>query len=214
MPIRFLAVNTGLGQRLEGLLGRGCAFGFVAQGRAAKMDPRIQIVPTPGGVITKGEAMQGDPKVIDALNGALTAELTAINQYFIHAKMCANWGYHRLAKKHRDESMDEMKHAESLIERILFLEGTPEIARYSVIRVGTDVKAQLENDLNAEREALKLYNESIATCVAASDAGSRELFEQLIEDEEGHLNWLETQLRLIEAVGMDNYLTEQMGSDE
>ena len=158
--------------------------------------------------------MQGDPKVIEALNSALTAELTAINQYFIHGMMCDHWGYHRLAKKHRDESIDEMRHAQTLIERILFLEGVPEIARYNLIRVGQDVKTQLQNDLAAEREAVKLYNESVVKCTAANDAGSRELFEKLIADEEGHLNWLETQLRLIEAVGLDNYLTEQMGASE
>jgi bacterioferritin len=158
--------------------------------------------------------MQGDPNVIEALNRALTAELTAINQYFIHAMMCDHWGYKRLAKKHRDESIDEMRHAQTLIERILFLEGVPEIARYNVIRVGQDVKAQLQNDLAAEREALKLYNESVAKCTAAGDSGSRELFEKLIADEEGHLNWLETQFRLIEAIGLDNYLTEQMGAGE
>jgi bacterioferritin len=158
--------------------------------------------------------MPGDPNVIEALNWALTAELTAVNQYFIHSMMCARWGYHRLAKKHRDESIDEMRHAETLIARILFLEGVPEIARYNVVRVGQDVKAQLQNDLNAEREALKLYNDAVAKCTAAGDAGSRELFEKLIEDEEGHLNWLETQFRLIEAVGLDNYLVEQMGTNE
>jgi bacterioferritin len=156
--------------------------------------------------------MNGDPNVVEALNRALTAELTAINQYFIHAKMCANWGYHQLAKKHREESIDEMRHAETLVERILFLEGVPEIARYDVIRVGQDVKAQLENDLAAEREAVRLYNELAAKCIAAGDAGSRELFEKLITDEEGHLHWLETQLRLMEAVGLENYLQAQTGS--
>lgn len=156
--------------------------------------------------------MKGNPQVVEALNRALTAELTAINQYFLHAKMCANWGYQQLAKKHREESIDEMRHADKLIERILFLEGVPEIARYDVIRIGQDVREQLENDLAAERGAIQLYNESLAKCNAAGDAGSRDLFEQLIADEEGHLNWLEIQLRLIEAVGLDNYLQQQMGN--
>lgn len=156
--------------------------------------------------------MKGNSQVIEALNRALTAELTAINQYFLHAKMCANWGYHQLAKKHREESIDEMRHADLLIERILFLEGVPEIARYDVIRIGQDVKEQLENDLAAERAAIQFYNESAAKCNAADDAGSRDLFEKLIHDEEGHLNWLEIQLRLIEAIGLDNYLQQQMGN--
>src|SRR5215470_4819979 len=106
--------------------------------------------------------MQGNPQVIDALNRALTVELTAINQYFCQAKMCKNWGYARLARKHYEESLGEMKHAERLIDRILFLEGTPEIARYDVIRVGTAVKEQLENDLRLEMSGVKHYNQAIA----------------------------------------------------
>src|ERR1700728_1259615 len=109
--------------------------------------------------------MQGNPQVIDALNGALTIELTAINQYFCQAKMCKNWGFIKLGKKHYEESMGEMKHAEKLIDRILFLEGVPEIARYDVIRVGTDVKEQFENDLKLDVSGVKHYNDAIDLCI-------------------------------------------------
>src|SRR5579871_6315004 len=109
--------------------------------------------------------MKGDPKVIDVLNAGLTIELTAINQYFCQAKMCKNWGFHRLAAKHYEESLGEMKHAEKLIDRILFLEGTPEIARYDVIRVGTDVKEQFQNDLQLEMGGVKQYNQAIDLCM-------------------------------------------------
>src|SRR5262252_4888312 len=121
--------------------------------------------------------MQGNPKIIDALNGALTIELTAINQYFIQAKMCQNWGFEKLGKKHYSESMGEMKHAEKLIDRILFLEGVPEIARYDVIRVGADVKEQFENDLKLEMGGVKHYNEAIELCTKLKDNGTRELLE-------------------------------------
>jgi bacterioferritin len=155
--------------------------------------------------------MKGDPQVIEALNRALTVELTAINQYFCQAKMCANWGYTRLARKHYEESMGEMKHAEKLIERILFLEGTPEIARYDVIRVGTDVKEQFENDLQLEMSGVKHYNATIELCARLKDNGTRELIEPILTESEEHVDWLETQLHLIATVGMANYLTEQMG---
>jgi bacterioferritin len=155
--------------------------------------------------------MKGDPQVIEALNRALTVELTAINQYFCQAKMCANWGYARLARKHYEESLGEMKHAEQLIERILFLEGTPEIARYDVIRVGSDVKEQFENDLKLEMSGVKHYNATIELCARLKDNGTRELIEPILVESEEHVDWLETQLHLIEAVGVQNYLTEQMG---
>src|SRR5262245_47869640 len=121
--------------------------------------------------------MQGNQKVIDALNAGLTIELTAINQYFIQAKMCKNWGLNKLAAHHYHESIDEMKHAEMLIDRILFLEGVPEIARYGVILVGNDVKEQLENDLKVEKEASVTYNEGVVTCMNAKDSASREIME-------------------------------------
>jgi bacterioferritin len=158
--------------------------------------------------------MQGNPQVLDALNRALTVELTAINQYFCQAKMCKNWGFHKLARKHYEESLGEMKHAEKLIDRILFLEGTPEIARYDVIRVGTDVKEQFENDLKLEMGGVKLYNQAIELCSQLHDHGTRDLLEPILAESEEHVDWLETQLGLIEAVGMQNYLTEQMGEAE
>ena len=157
--------------------------------------------------------MKGDPQVIEALNRALTVELTAINQYFCQAKMCKNWGFQKLAKKHYEESMGEMKHAEKLIDRVLFLEGVPEIARYDVIRVGTNVKEQFENDLVLEMNGVKLYNQLIELATRLKDNGSRELVEPILVESEEHVDWLETQLGLIEAVGLQNYLTEQMGTE-
>src|SRR5437763_7214637 len=152
--------------------------------------------------------MQGNPQVIDALNRALTVELTAINQYFCQAKMCHNWGYHKLGDKHYEESLGEMRHAEQLIDRILFLEGVPEIARYDVIRVGTDVKEQLENDLRLEMGGVQFYNQAIDLCLKLKDGGSREMLEEILTESEEHVDWLETQLGLIAAVGLQNYLTE------
>lgn len=158
--------------------------------------------------------MKGDAQVIDALNRALTIELTAINQYFCQAKMCANWGFHKLAKKHYDESIGEMKHAEKIIERILFLEGVPEIARYDVIRVGTDIKEQFDNDLKLEMGGVHHYNAAIELCSKLHDHGTREVLEPILTESEEHVDWLETQLYRIEKVGMQNYLTEQMGGHD
>ena len=158
--------------------------------------------------------MQGNTEVIDALNRALTIELTAINQYFCQAKMCMNWGFQRLGRKHYEESMGEMKHAEKLIERILFLEGTPEIARYDVIRIGGDVREQFENDLKLEMKGVHHYNALIDLCVRLKDNGTRELVAPILVESEEHVDWLETQLGLIEAVGLQNYLSEQMGEHE
>ena len=158
--------------------------------------------------------MKGKGKIIDALNQALTIELTAINQYFVQSKMCKNWGYNRLAKKQWEESIGEMKHADALIDRIIFLEGTPDIGRYDVIRVGKDVKQQLENDLVLETNGVKTYNAAIDLCVTEKDAGSREIMEHILEDSEEHVDWLEAQLNLIETVGMENYLSQQIGSEE
>src|SRR5690349_1598937 len=155
------------------------------------------------------DQMQGNPEIIEALNRALTVELTAINQYFCQAKMCQNWGFRRLGKKHYHESMGEMKHAEKLIERILFLDGVPEIARYDVIRVGTDVKEQFENDLKLEMNGVKSYNDAIELCSRLKDHGTRELIEPILVESEEHVDWLETQLRLIGEIGIQNYLTEQ-----
>jgi len=158
--------------------------------------------------------MKGDPQVIDVLNRALTVELTAINQYFCQAKMCANWGFKLLAKKHYEESMGEMKHAEKLIDRILFLEGVPEIARYDVIRAGTNIKEQFEFDLTLEMSGVNHYNATIELCNQLRDHGTRELVEPILTESEEHVDWLETQLSLINDVGLQNYLTEQMGSSE
>jgi bacterioferritin len=158
--------------------------------------------------------MKGDPQVIDALNRALTVELTAINQYFCQAKMCQNWGYLKLYHKHYHESMGEMKHAEMLIERILFLEGVPEIARYDVIRVGADVREQFENDLMLEMSGVQHYNATVDLCIKLKDNGTRELIEPILAESEEHVDWLETQLHLINSVGLQNYLTEQMGEED
>ena len=160
--------------------------------------------------------MQGNPQVLDALNRALTIELTAINQYFCQAKMCQNWGFWKLGNKHYEESMGEMKHAERLIDRILFLDGVPEIARYDVIRVGADVKEQFENDLQLELGGVKHYNEAIDLCIKQKDNGTRELLGPILEESEEHVDWLETQLRLIDEVGLQNYLAEQIrpGDDD
>ena len=158
--------------------------------------------------------MQGKAEVIDALNGALTIELTAINQYFCQAKMCMNWGFRRLGAKHYEESMGEMKHAEKLIDRILFLEGVPEIARYDVIRVGTDVKEQFEYDLKLETKGVNAYNDAIDLCVRVKDNGTRELLSTILVESEEHVDWLETQLGLITAVGLQNYLQTQIGEGE
>jgi len=155
--------------------------------------------------------MKGQQQVLDALNRALTIELTAINQYFCQAKMCKNWGLTSLAKKHYEESIGEMKHAEKIIDRILFLEGVPEIARYDVIRVGTTVKEQLENDLALEMSGVKHYNHAIELCRQLGDNGTRELLEPILTESEEHVDWLETQLGLIDMVGLQNYLSEQMG---
>ena len=158
--------------------------------------------------------MQGNPQVIDALNRALTIELTAINQYFCQSKMCKNWGFMKLAGKHYEESIGEMKHADKLIERILFLEGVPEIARYDVIRVGTNVKEQFENDLKLEMGGVKAYNDLVDLCIRVKDNGSHKLALEILEESEEHVDWLETQLGLIASVGLERYLAEQMAGDE
>jgi bacterioferritin len=154
--------------------------------------------------------MKGNPQVIDALNRALTIELTAINQYFCQSRMCKNWGLLKLAAKHYEESIGEMKHADRIIERVLFLEGTPEIARYDVIRVGTNVKEQFENDLKLELGGVAAYNELVNLCIQLKDNGTHKLALEILEDSEEHVDWLETQLNLIETIGLENYLTEQM----
>src|SRR5262245_51799125 len=153
--------------------------------------------------------MQGDDQIIELLNAVLTAELTAVNQYFVDAKMMANWGYDRLAGHFREESIDEMKDADALIERILYLEGVPNLQRLGVVRVGEDVPEKLSLGLDLEREAISRLNDGIAQCVAAGDNGSRDLLEDILEGEEKHADWLETQLSLVDQVGTQLYLSQQ-----
>ena len=154
--------------------------------------------------------MKGDPKVIAVLNEVLKAELTAINQYFLHAEMCENWGYERMAAHTRKESIEEMGHAEKLMERILYLDGTPNMSDYFKINIGQTVKAQLENDLQLEYDAVKRLNKGVDTCVKLGDNGSRELLEKILTDEEEHIDWLEAQLHSIKEMGIENYLAQQL----
>jgi bacterioferritin len=156
--------------------------------------------------------MRGDDEVIELLNEVLTAELTAVNQYFVHAKMCENWGFKRLASKIRDESIDEMKHAEKLVERILYFEGVPNLQRLLALEVGETVLEQLQNDLAVEVAALERFNRGIALAVAKSDNGTRELLAEMLVSEESHVDWLETQLEAIRQVGIEQYLAEQLYS--
>ena len=158
--------------------------------------------------------MKGDPKVIELLNQVLKAELTAINQYFLHAEMCENWGYERLAKLIRKESIEEMVHAEKCMERILYLDGSPNMSDYFKINIGQTVEQQFKNDLELEYAAVKRLNDGIPVCMASGDNGSRELVEKILSDEEHHIDWLEAQLHAIQEIGIANYLTEQLKSDE
>jgi bacterioferritin len=156
--------------------------------------------------------MNGHPEIIELLNEVLTAELTAVNQYFGHAKMQANWGYERLAEHSRDESIDEMKHADELIERILYLDGMPNLQRLGPVRLGEDPVEQLRLDLEVEVEAVARFNAGIAKAVELGDNGTRELLESMLTSEEDHVDWLETQLGLVEKLGEQLYLSEQMHS--
>jgi bacterioferritin len=156
--------------------------------------------------------MRGNKNVIAALNEALKEELTAINQYFLHSEMCENWKYERLSKFIKKQSIDEMKHAEKLMERILFLDGSPSMEPLAV-KVGANVKQQLENDLGLELNAVAMYNRHVQVAVEAGDNGSRELFETLLKDEEEHVDWLEAQLYQINEIGIDRYLAQQIKAD-
>lgn len=158
--------------------------------------------------------MRGDDRVIAYLNEVLKAELTAINQYFLHAEMCENWGYMRLAKIGRKESIEEMIHAESLIERILYLDGTPTMHELFPLRIGKTVRDQLQNDLQLELEAVPRLNRAINAAVEAGDNGSRDLFAKILNDEEHHVDFLEAQLHMIQEVGIDNYLAQQIKEGE
>ena len=154
--------------------------------------------------------MRSDPEIIELLNEVLTAELTAVNQYFAHAKLCQNWGYLRLAEKTRDESIDEMRHAETLIERILYFEGMPNLQRLGPVQVGETVPEQLRLDLDLEYAAVERFNRGIALAREKGDNGTREMLEEMLTSEEEHLDWLETQLAAIETVGEANWLAQQL----
>jgi bacterioferritin len=154
--------------------------------------------------------MKGDGKIIEALNEILTAELTAINQYFIHARMCANWGYKKLADKKREESIEEMRDAEALIDRILYLEGVPNMQKLAPLRVGEDAVEQHKSDLKMEVAAVARYNKAIALCRDKGDNGTRELLAGLLKGEEAAVDWLEGQLHIIEEIGKERYLAEQI----
>jgi len=158
--------------------------------------------------------MQGDKKIIDILNDVLTAELTAINQYFVHSEMCENWGYERLQKIIRKHSIGEMKHAEELIERVLFLEGIPNVQRLGKINIGENVPEMLKLDQALELDALPRLNKGIETCRELGDNNSRHLLEEILHDEEEHVDWLEAQLSLLEQVGAQNYLAQQIREEE
>jgi len=158
--------------------------------------------------------MKGDPKVIDQLNLTLKEELLAINQYFLHAEMCENWGYERLSDFIKKQSIGEVKHAEELIERILFLDGIPNMTEPMKLTIGRNVREQLQSDLDLETNAVKMYNEAVRIAREAGDNASRELFERLLKDEEEHVDWLEAQMHMIGEIGYERYLSEQMHEDE
>jgi len=154
--------------------------------------------------------MQGDTDVITALNDILTSELTAINQYFVHYKMLENWGYHRIAAKKREESIEEMKHADKLIERILYLDGLPNLQRLGPVRGGQEPIEMHKLDLTLEQEAVARLNQAIVLCLDKRDAGTRELLEHVLSEEEAAIEWLDAQLKIVADVGRERYLSEQL----
>jgi bacterioferritin len=156
--------------------------------------------------------MKGNAEILDTLNELLADELTAINQYMVHSEMCDDWGYERLHELIEKRAIDEMKHAEKLIGRILFLEGTPIVSRLNEIHIGAAVDKQFANDRNAEETAIKAYNRAIRQAAELDDNGTRELLEEILEDEEAHVDWLEAQLDQISQIGLENYLAEQVRS--
>jgi bacterioferritin len=158
--------------------------------------------------------MKGNPKVLEYLQEVLTAELTAINQYFLHAEMMENWGYLRLAAHTRKESIEEMQHAEKVIERILYLDGAPSLSTLFPLRIGANIKAQIENDLQLEYDAVPRLNKAINAAVEAGDNGSRDLFESILKDEEEHVDHLEAQLYMIQEMGYENYLAQHIHKED
>jgi bacterioferritin len=158
--------------------------------------------------------MKGSQKVIDALNEALHEELTAINQYFLHAEMCENWHYHRLGDLIKKQSIGEMKHAEELIERILFLDGTPNLTKHIDLTVGKNVREQVQSDLKLEVDAVAMYNRFAELAREEKDNASRELFERLLKDEEEHVDWLEAQVHQMNELGYERYLSQQITEGE
>ena len=153
---------------------------------------------------------KGNLKVLDVLNDVLTAELTAINQYMVHSEMCANWGYDRLHKFGHKNAIEEMRHAETIIERVLYLQGVPNVQRLGKINIGENVPEQMKSDLALEVDAIARLNKGIPVCVDVGDNGTREILEAILEDEEAHLDWLEAQHDLLEQVGVQNYLAQQI----
>ena len=154
--------------------------------------------------------MKGNEKIIERLNILLADELTAVNQYMVHSEMCANWGYERLHKAIEKRAIEEMKHAEKLIARLLFLEGRPVVSVLNKINIGADVEAQLKSDHTSEEGAVQFYNESVQLAVQAGDNGTREMLESILKDEENHIDWLEVQLDQIQQMGIQNYLADQV----
>jgi bacterioferritin len=155
--------------------------------------------------------MKGNDRIIELLNALLADELTAINQYMVQSEMCANWGYERLHKATEKRAIQEMKHAEKLIGRIIFLEGSPTVSKLNKIEIGGDVETQHKNDWKAEEGAVKAYNEGVRLAAETGDNGTRELLESILKDEEEHIDWIEAQLDQIKQMGIQNYLAEQVG---
>ena len=161
----------------------------------------------------KGNGMKAKEGVVNILNKVLTADLTAINQYFVHAKMCENWGYERLHHKVRERSIDEMKDADEIIGHILYLEGVPNVQRMNTVHVGETVSEQLKLDLKAEQEMLALLNEGVVHCTKVMDFTTRHMFEDMAKDVDEHIDWIETQMETIKQIGLENYLAEQIKKD-
>ncbi len=157
--------------------------------------------------------MKGKPEVLAELSERLKEELAAINQYMLHAEMCENWGYHRLSQQTKKQSIGEMKHAEHIVERILFLEGIPRMDQLARISIGKNVKQQIENDLALEKGAVADYNRSIDICRTAGDNATADFLKEILKEEEDHVDMLETELSMIEQMGLENYLAQQMGKE-